>query len=211
MAAPPLLLPRTAPVLLSLVLFSGGKAPTDVPLGLIGVQNDLDLFVQGLIVLGQALGQVLVNRGLGNPKFLRRCPDGGPVFDHVHSQLAGSLSDVIRHTRPSLLCRDKTLYAGKSTGMSGRPGTPNCIGAAAPSLPPGKAPSEARRMRNGDIWQAGRQNRFRCNMVHLNETAYLLGRFFRPASVRLQLPVGKETAALKNQGICSPGRFSFLN
>ena len=69
MAAPPLLLPRTAPVLLSLVLFSGGKAPTDVPLGLIGVQNDLDLFVQGLIVLGQALGQVLVNRGLGNPNF----------------------------------------------------------------------------------------------------------------------------------------------
>ena len=91
---PPLLLPRTAPVLLSLVLFSGGKAPTDVPLGLIGVQNDLDLFVQGLIVLGQALGQVLVNRGLGNPKFLRRCPDGGPVFDHVHSQLAGSLGYV---------------------------------------------------------------------------------------------------------------------
>lgn len=52
----PLLLPRTAPVLLSLVLFPGGKAPTDVPLGLVDVQNDLDLFVQGLIVLGQTLG-----------------------------------------------------------------------------------------------------------------------------------------------------------
>ena len=78
------------------------------------------------------------------------------------------------------------------------------------AFPRGKAPSEARRMRKGDIWQAGRQNRFRRNMVHFNETAYLLGRFFRPASVRLQLPVGKETAALKNQGICSPGRFSFL-
>ena len=49
--------------------FSGGKAPTDVPLGLIGVQNDLDLFVQGLIVLGQALGQVLGTVDLEIPNF----------------------------------------------------------------------------------------------------------------------------------------------
>ena len=100
--------------------FPGGQAAPDVPLGFVGVQDDLHLFVQGLVVLGQALGEVLVDRGFGDPKFFRRCPDGGPVFDHVHSQLAGSLSDVIRHTRPSLLCRDKILYAGKRAGMSSR-------------------------------------------------------------------------------------------
>ena len=52
----PFLFLRRAPDLFSLVLFPGGHAAPDVPLGLVGVQDDLDLFVQGLIVLGQALG-----------------------------------------------------------------------------------------------------------------------------------------------------------
>ena len=55
--------------LLPAVLLPGGDAAPDVPLGLVHLQNGLDLQKQRPVELGQPLGDVLVYRDLLMPNF----------------------------------------------------------------------------------------------------------------------------------------------
>ena len=117
-----LALPGRTQAILPCTFFLGGQAAPDVPLGFVGVQDDLHLFVQGLVVLGQALGEVLVDRGFWRSQiFFAAARTVARFFDHVHSQLAGSLSDVIRHTRPP--CCVVTRYSMRGKEPVCHPGT----------------------------------------------------------------------------------------
>jgi len=69
-----------APVSCAAVFFTGGNAAPDMPLGLVHVQDLLDLYVQRPVKLGQALGDVLMYCGLADAEFLRGGADSGPVL-----------------------------------------------------------------------------------------------------------------------------------
>ena len=84
----------------SLIFSSGGKASADMPFLLVQVENLAYLYIQGMVILIQTLGQVLMYRGLGNAEVTGRSPDGGTGFDHVHSQFTGSLVQAIFHSAP---------------------------------------------------------------------------------------------------------------
>ena len=83
------------PVINTLVLLPGGQAAPDMSLGLVGFQNLPHLRKQGGIILGQALDDVFVNGGFGDPKVPGSGPDCGAGFNDVHSQFAGSFLDGV--------------------------------------------------------------------------------------------------------------------
>jgi hypothetical protein len=85
------------------VLSLGSQTASDMPLSLVGFQNHSYFLIKDPVVLGKAKRKVFMHRGFGYAEMLCYTPNGFPVFDHVHSQPAGSLPDVIVHARPSLL------------------------------------------------------------------------------------------------------------
>ena len=86
------------PLPLFLSLFScapvfpaGGQSPADVPLGLVLLQDLLHRQVQRPVAEGQALGEVLVDRGLAQAELPGRGAHGGAVLYQVKGQIAGPL------------------------------------------------------------------------------------------------------------------------
>ena len=80
------------------VFTARGHAAADVALGLVHFQNGLHLLIQRKIAVRQALGQILVHGGFGNAELLGGGSNGRLRFDDVHSQLTGSLLNVISHS-----------------------------------------------------------------------------------------------------------------
>lgn len=80
---------------ISLVFSPGGLAAPDMPLLLVGLQHLPHLGVKPFVALGQPLLQILVYCGFGNAEMLGRAPNGGAVFDYVHSQLADPFFDSV--------------------------------------------------------------------------------------------------------------------
>ena len=78
-----------ASFLFSFILPSGSQAAADMAFLFIHIQNFPDLQIQGVIVLFQPLGNILMYRGFGNAEVLGGRPDRGTGFDYVHSQLTG--------------------------------------------------------------------------------------------------------------------------
>ena len=81
--------------LFSLVFSPGGHAAPDMPLLFVDIQHLPHLPIKGAVVLGQPLGNVLMYRGFGNSEMLCGGTDCRAGFNHVHSQLAGSVFDGI--------------------------------------------------------------------------------------------------------------------
>ena len=71
-------------------------------LGLVLRQNCADLLIQGAVAVGQPLGQILMYGRFTDAEVLRGRADGGAVFDDVHSQITGSLFDVLPHVSDPL-------------------------------------------------------------------------------------------------------------
>ena len=55
----------------------------------IDIQNLPHLQIQGVVVLLQPVGKILMYRGFGDAEVPGSRADSGTGFDHVHSQLAG--------------------------------------------------------------------------------------------------------------------------
>lgn len=89
------------PFLIFTVFFPGGRPAPQMPLGLVHVQHCPDLPIQNRVALGQALLQVLMDRGFGNPELPGSGADGPPGLDHVHSQLLGPILHGTLHRLPS--------------------------------------------------------------------------------------------------------------
>ena len=77
--------------MLPFILALRGKAAANMPLRLVLIQQDAHLPIQPRIDMRQALGQILVYRGLGDAELLCRGADRGPVLDDIHGQIAGPL------------------------------------------------------------------------------------------------------------------------
>lgn len=77
------------------IFFPCGEATANVPLCLVFVHKLLYLTVQCGIVLLQSLGQIFMDGGFGYAKFLSGGAYGAACFDHVHSQLAGPIVDIL--------------------------------------------------------------------------------------------------------------------
>ncbi len=72
-----------------------------MPLGFVLVQQLPDLSSEGPVQRRQADGQVLVYGGFGNAKGFGGSADGCPVFNDVHSQIAGPLLYALSHLHHS--------------------------------------------------------------------------------------------------------------
>jgi hypothetical protein len=81
--------------LTALILVFCGQTATDVSLTLVFVQYFSDLTIQPLVALWQPNLKVFVNGGFGNPKVACGGAYSGSVFNHVHSQFAGSVFNGI--------------------------------------------------------------------------------------------------------------------
>ena len=89
------------------VFLSCCHAAADMALSRVDVQDGADLGIKQAVALRQSLGKVLVDRGFGDAKMLRRSAHRSTGFDHVHSQFAGSFFDRVCHKLPSLVCATK--------------------------------------------------------------------------------------------------------
>ena len=88
-----------------------GHAAADVALRLVLLHHRLDLQIERAVPVRQPLGEVLVDRRFADAEMLRRGTDGGVGLDDVHSQLTGSLLNVLPHVPDPLRCAFRTLYA----------------------------------------------------------------------------------------------------
>ena len=73
----------------------------DMPFLLVQIQNLPCLHIQGVIILLQPMGKILMYGGLGNTEMPGGRPHGGTGLDHVHSQFTGPLLKRIFHGRTS--------------------------------------------------------------------------------------------------------------
>ena len=88
-------------------------------LGLVLLQHRLHLRVERAVIQRQALGQVLMYRGLADAELFRGGADGRPVFYEVKGQLPGPLFQILSDRAPLLytfaagLCiwRARRVYA----------------------------------------------------------------------------------------------------
>ena len=62
-----------------------------MPLLFVQIQNLPYLQIQGVVVLFQPVGKILMYRGFGDAEVLGGGSDGGAGFDYVHSQLTGPI------------------------------------------------------------------------------------------------------------------------
>ena len=85
----------------SLIFFSGSDAAAYVPLGLVDLENLLDLMIQRGIDLRKTVLEILMYRGFGDAEFLGCGAYRRAVFNDVNSQIAGSLFDITLHARKS--------------------------------------------------------------------------------------------------------------
>ena len=72
------------------IFFPGSHASADVSLLFVLIQNLPYLVIQSWIVFWKSVLQILMYRGFGDLKMLRRRSDGGAGLNDVHSQFAGS-------------------------------------------------------------------------------------------------------------------------
>ena len=94
----------------TLIFLSGGHAASDMAFGLVLLQNGLHLQRERPVILGQPLGQVLMYGRFADPKLFCRSANRGAVFDDVHSQIAGSLLDVMLHRYHSPYSRGSYIW-----------------------------------------------------------------------------------------------------
>ena len=59
----------------------------------------------------QTLDQILMYRRFADTELRGSSTDGGFILDNVHSQITGSLFDVIPHVPDLLRCVSETVYA----------------------------------------------------------------------------------------------------
>lgn len=59
----------------------------------------------------QTLDQILMYRRFADTELRGGSTDGGFILDNVHSQITGSLFDVIPHVPDLLRCVSETVYA----------------------------------------------------------------------------------------------------
>ena len=105
--------------LCTLVLLPRGQSAPDMALGLVLLQHRLHLRVERAVVQRQALGQILMYRGLADAELFRGGADGRPVFYEVKGQLPGPLFQILSDRAPLLytfaagLCiwRARRVYA----------------------------------------------------------------------------------------------------
>ena len=105
--------------LCALVLFPRGQSAANVALRLVFLQHRLHLRVERAVIQRQALGQVLMYRGLADAELFRGGADGRPVFYEVKGQLPGPLFQILSDRAPLLytfaagLCiwRARRVYA----------------------------------------------------------------------------------------------------
>ena len=76
------------------IFLSRRHSPSDMPFGLVIIQNMLHLTCKRRIQFPQPLRQILVNGGFADAEFFGGGADCGPVFDNVLSQRDGALFDV---------------------------------------------------------------------------------------------------------------------
>ena len=86
--------------LCTLVLLPRGQSAPDMALGLVLLQHRLHLRVERAVVQRQALGQILMYRGLADTELFRGGADGGPVFYEVKGQLLGPLFQILSDRAP---------------------------------------------------------------------------------------------------------------
>jgi hypothetical protein len=99
----------------------GGKSAPNVAFRLVFVQNLTDLDVEGIVTLPQPLCQCFVNGRLGDAEVFGSGADSGTGLNHVHSQFAGTLFDVLGHMIPPKLCATKEnlcTYGGKYVSLT---------------------------------------------------------------------------------------------
>ena len=88
--------------LCTLVLLPRGQSAPDMALGLVLLQHRLHLRVERAVIQRQALGQVLMYRGLADAELFRGGADGRPVFYEVKGQLPGPLFQILSDRAPLL-------------------------------------------------------------------------------------------------------------
>ena len=86
------------------VLFPRGQPAPDVALGLVLLQHRLHLRVERAVIQRQALGQILMYRGLADAELFRGGADGRPVFYEVKGQLLGPLFQILSDRAPLPYC-----------------------------------------------------------------------------------------------------------
>jgi len=85
-----------------LFVFSlGRQSAPDVPFLLVQVKNPADLHIQGIIVLLQPVGKILMYGGFGDTEVPGGCPDSGTGFNHVHSHFTSPFFQRFCHRHPS--------------------------------------------------------------------------------------------------------------
>ena len=91
-------------------------AAADVAFRLVLRQKLPDLCVQRRIAVRKPLDQVLMYRGLADAELLGGGADRRPVFNHVHSQLAGAFFNTSPHVTNPLSCVSLCKYMRRRRG-----------------------------------------------------------------------------------------------
>ena len=102
-----------SPVLLAMlmkILLPCRHSAPDMPLRFIGVKHLACLLGKGGIDLEEPFGDILMYRRFADPKLFCRSANRGAVFDDVHSQIAGSLLDVMLHRYHSPYSRGSYIW-----------------------------------------------------------------------------------------------------
>lgn len=80
------------------VFFAGGNAAANVALGLVLIQNGLDLEIQRAVIQWKTLAEIFMHRALADAELLSGGPDSGPVLYDVDGQIAGPFLDISLQT-----------------------------------------------------------------------------------------------------------------
>ena len=88
-----------------------GDAAADVSLRLVFFEDLFDLKIQGSVVKGQALLNILMYRALADSEFLCGFAHGGAFFDDVGGQFTGALFNVSFQDPTRSLSRYTGVYA----------------------------------------------------------------------------------------------------